>query len=45
MPWLSVDPAKPDLDAFPLYKHASPIVCSVMPGELLVRRLQLQCDQ
>eukprot|EP01116_Phalansterium_solitarium_P009609 TRINITY_DN23847_c0_g1_i1.p1 TRINITY_DN23847_c0_g1~~TRINITY_DN23847_c0_g1_i1.p1 ORF type:complete len:336 (-),score=80.02 TRINITY_DN23847_c0_g1_i1:91-1098(-) len=35
VPWISVDPDRPDYDAFPRFRHASPIMCTVKPGELL----------
>jgi hypothetical protein len=35
VPWISVDPAAPDLTAFPLYVHASPVSVTLSPGDSL----------
>eukprot|EP00752_Nemacystus_decipiens_P010892 g9685.t1 len=35
VPWIPVDPACPDLDKYPLFRHASPIQCRVGPGDIL----------
>ena len=35
--WIPVDVERPDLDKFPLFRHASPVKCVVKPGEVLVR--------
>jgi jumonji domain-containing protein 7 len=35
VPWISVDPASPDLDAHPLYVHASPLTVTLGPGDTL----------
>eukprot|EP01134_Creolimax_fragrantissima_P006338 CFRG6338T1 len=35
VPWIPVDPNAPDLDRFPQFGHASPVRCTVRPGEML----------
>jgi jumonji domain-containing protein 7 len=34
-PWISINPEAPDMDAFPLYRHASPMRVEVLEGEVL----------
>jgi len=35
VPWIPVDPDKPNLTKFPLFKHSKPIRCTVKAGEML----------
>lgn len=35
VPWLSVDPDRPDYEAYPLFRHATPLRCVVHAGEAL----------
>ncbi|KAL1926170.1 hypothetical protein VTP01DRAFT_6035 [Rhizomucor pusillus] len=34
-PWIPLDPLKPDLEKYPRFKHAKPIVITVNEGEML----------
>lgn len=34
-PWIPVDPLHPDLERFPRFKHARPIVVKVQAGDML----------
>ncbi|KAI8149323.1 putative pla2g4b [Fennellomyces sp. T-0311] len=34
-PWIPVDPLDPDLDRFPRFKHAKPIIVTVEKGDML----------
>ena len=36
--WIPVDTESPDFARFPLFKHATPVRCTVKAGEMLVRR-------
>lgn len=33
--WIPVDPDSPDLETYPLFRHASPVRCTVKAGEVL----------
>ncbi|XP_071534213.1 bifunctional peptidase and (3S)-lysyl hydroxylase Jmjd7 isoform X2 [Panulirus ornatus] len=35
VPWICIDPLKPDLEKYPQYKHASPVYCRVHAGDAL----------
>ncbi|KAG7178031.1 Bifunctional peptidase and (3S)-lysyl hydroxylase Jmjd7-like [Homarus americanus] len=35
VPWICIDPVKPDLEKYPQYKHASPVFCRVHAGDAL----------
>ncbi|XP_028993885.1 bifunctional peptidase and (3S)-lysyl hydroxylase JMJD7 isoform X2 [Betta splendens] len=35
VPWIPLDPLKPDLEQYPEYRHARPVRCSVKAGEML----------
>ncbi|XP_063586150.1 bifunctional peptidase and (3S)-lysyl hydroxylase Jmjd7-like isoform X2 [Penaeus indicus] len=35
VPWICVDPLRPDLEKYPQYKHASPVFCRVHAGDAL----------
>ncbi|XP_026691491.2 bifunctional peptidase and (3S)-lysyl hydroxylase JMJD7-like [Ciona intestinalis] len=35
VPWIPIDPLKPDLKRYPKYSHARPITCKVKAGEVL----------
>lgn len=35
VPWVCIDPLKPDLEAYPQYKNATPIRCRVKEGDAL----------
>ncbi|XP_064093441.1 bifunctional peptidase and (3S)-lysyl hydroxylase Jmjd7-like isoform X3 [Macrobrachium nipponense] len=35
VPWVCIDPLKPDLNAYPQYKHSSPVHCRVHAGDAL----------
>jgi peptidyl-lysine (3S)-dioxygenase / protease len=35
IPWFQVDPDQPDFDAFPLFKHATPISVEIGAGDVL----------
>jgi jumonji domain-containing protein 7 len=35
LPWICVDPERPDLSTFPLFTHASPVTVDVAAGETL----------
>ncbi|KAK3871793.1 hypothetical protein Pcinc_023080 [Petrolisthes cinctipes] len=35
VPWISIDPLKPDIESYPQYKHASPIRCRVEAGDAM----------
>jgi len=34
IPWIPVDPLKPDLDLYPNFAHAKPLVCTIRKGEV-----------
>ena len=35
VPWIALDPLKPNLEKYPLYKHAKPLEVTVREGEVL----------
>lgn len=35
VPWVAIDPLKPDLKKYPNYKNSSPLTITIYPGDLL----------
>lgn len=35
IPWIAVDPLKPDYEKYPMYRNTKPVVCTLTSGDLL----------
>ena len=35
VPWISIDPLRPDLKQYPQYSKSNPVHCSIKSGEIL----------